>query len=421
MRVLLLTETVPWPLDSGGRVKTWHTLNVLASEHEVHCHAFVREASQGDAATERLRQACASVSLHLLSRNPTWETWYLARSLATGVPFTVIRHFSSRALRAVARDCRERRIDFVYCDHLSMFEYCRRLDVAIVHDAHNVEHRIMERHVETLAPGDPRRVLLSRESRSLRRYEAAMYRRARLVFAVSEVDAAEIAALAGGRVPVVPVPIAVDASKVGALEPIAESPQILFVGTLAWPPNAGAVNYWLEAIWPRVKARRPDATCVVVGRGESGLARRWERTAGVRFTGWVADVEPWFRSSRVMVVPVRAGSGMRVKILDAFVRGVPVVTTQIGIEGIEAQHGVHALIADEPGAFASEVIRLLDDRRLAEALRAAARRLVVDRYDVAVVGRAQLEALRETFSGGLAVAPSAQPRRRSRWRSGALA
>ncbi len=398
MRVLLLTETAPWPLDSGGRIKTWHTLHALAREHEVHCHAFVRTPAQREAAMGALQHACASVSLHLVPRSPVREGWYATRALGTGLPFTVTRHFAPRVMREIARTCRDRRIELLYGDHLSMFEYCRRLDLPVVHDAHNVEHRIVSRHLETLSGADPRRAVLASEARRLERYERRMYRLARLIFAVSEVDAADISALSGGVVPVVPVPIAIDAGNAPPVERITDTPQILFVGALDWPPNADAVDYWLREIWPRVRARRPDATFVAVGRGGTSLARRWGGMPGVRFTGWVHEVDSWFQSSRVTVVPLRAGSGMRVKILDAFVRGVPVVTTSIGIEGIEARRGVHALIEDDAAMFASAVVRVLDDREFAQGLAESARALVLERYDRPVVARRLLDALRDVLN-----------------------
>lgn len=397
MRVLFLTETAPWPLDSGGRIKTWHTLRALASEHEVHCHAFVRTAVQRESALGPLRQYCASVSLHLLPRSLAREGQYLARALAMGLPFTVTRHFDARVMQEVAEACRDRRFDFVYCDHLSMFEYGRRLHLPIVHDAHNVEHRIVQRHAATLPRGDPRRWVLAWESRRLAAYEAAMYRLARLVFAVSDVDAAQIAALNGGRAPVVTVPIGIDARGLALAERIPDAPQVLFVGPLDWPPNADAVSYCLEEIWPRVRARRSDASLVVVGRNETSLARRWGAAPGVRFTGWVPDVGPWFRSSRVALVPLRAGSGMRVKILDAFARGVPVVATSTAVEGIAVRPGLDALVADEADSLAASVVSVIEDRSLAESLAASARRLVLDRYDVSVVSGLQLDALRRVL------------------------
>jgi polysaccharide biosynthesis protein PslH len=394
MRLLLLTETVPYPLDAGGRIKTFHTLQALSAEHEVHCHAFVRTDAQRDATMEPLGHICRSVTLHRVSRSLTREAWYFARSLVTRVPYTVCRHYEPAVMARVADACRVHRIEAVYCDHLSMFEYAKRLNLPIVHDAHNVEHRIVRRHAASLSAIDPRKLVLAREWRRLRAYESAMYARSRLIFAVSDVDATEISALAGGGVPVMAVPIAVDARHATPVRPLTDRPQALFVGALDWPPNAEAIEWFLRDVWPRVVTRRPEATFVVVGRGEATLARRWHETPGVQFTGRVPDVTPWFAASRVHVVPLRAGSGMRVKILDAFARGVPVVTTTIGVEGIDVRPGEHALVADTADDLADAVLRVFDDRRLAEALADNAHRLVLERYDVTTITHRQLEALR---------------------------
>jgi glycosyltransferase involved in cell wall biosynthesis len=392
MRILLITETVPYPLDTGGRIKTWHTLRALARAHEVHCHAFVRTTAQRDAAMGPLAAQCRSVTLHLLRRQPLRELGYMARSLATGRPYTVIRHFDPGVHARVMGTCRERRIDAVYCDHLSMFEYAIRLGLPIIHDAHNVEHRIVRRFAQHLGL-HPRRLIFAREWGRLLAYERTMYARARLIFAVSAIDRDDIAQLAGGRVPVVSVPIPVEVSGMTAIERLTDEPEVLFLGALDWPPNADAVTFFLSSIWPGIRAALPAARVSIVGRGEAALARQFAATPGVRFTGRVPDIEPWIRGSRVMVVPIRSGSGMRVKILDALARGLPVVATGVGWEGIEAVPGTHLLTADEADAFAAATVRVLRERDTAQALSRAGRQLALDRYDTAVVGAQQLEAL----------------------------
>jgi len=397
MRILVITETVPYPLDSGGRIKTWHTLGALAREHEVHCHAFVRHERQRETASGPLARICASVTLHVMRRSLLHESRYIIRSLARGLPYTVVRHYSERAMQRLAADCRDRRIELVYCDHLSMLEYGRRVGLPMVHDAHNVEHRIVRRYVEALGHSAVRRPLFEREAKLLRTYEEAMYRRCRLIFAVSDVDATTIRSFAPD-VTVVPVPIAVAATAVCPVDRLTCAPEVLFVGPLDWPPNADAVNYFLAEIWPAVRSEVPDARLTVVGRGEARTRSRWGSSPSVRFTGWVDDVDPWFRQSRVMVVPMRAGSGMRVKILDAFARGVPVVSTSVGVEGIAAVDGEHAAIADTPTAFAAATARILRDSLLAQRLARSARALVVERYDTRPVGDLQLAALRQLFT-----------------------
>jgi polysaccharide biosynthesis protein PslH len=397
MRLLVITETVPYPLDTGGRIKTWHTIEALAREHEVHCHAFVRTEAQRADALPTLQRVCASVELHLVHRSVGRELAFVLRSLATGLPFTVVRHFDVHAAAVMAAVCRQRGIDAVYADHLSTFEYAIRLGLPIVHDAHNVEHRILERAIEHLGIG-PRRLLYAREWRRLRAYEAAMYPRATGIFTVSEVDRQDIAALAGPGVPVSAVPISVGASTFTPLSVVPQTARALFLGTLDWPPNADAVRFFLGEVWPLVRRAVPDAELTIVGRGEAPLVRAFGATPGVRFTGRVPDIEPYVRDSRVMVVPIRSGSGMRVKILDAVARGLPVVTTSVGVEGIEAASGVHLDIADDPEAFAAATCRLLRDDALVRERSQAARALALERYDTGVVGRLQLAALRAWLS-----------------------
>lgn len=389
MRLLFLTETVPHPLDSGGRIKTRHTLEALAERHAVACHTFIRDPAQFAPAREALEAICDEVWLHLVPRRVTTDILHLARSLATGRPLTVDRHFSRRVLSVLRERTRLVRYDAVYCDHLSMLEYGRRLGLPVLHDAHNVEHEIVRRYART-APRAWLRAAAAVEWRALRRYEQREYTACDLITAVSEHDAGRIRTLAGPRVRVEAIPIGVAAAET-VPAPRVREPRVLFVGGLAWPPNADAVNFLLREIWPAVLADAPDALLTVVGRGTPPVAPGQAR--GVRFAGYVEAVAPHFEASRLMVAPLRSGSGLRVKILEAFAHGVPVVSTTIGAEGLQVIDGEHLLIADTPSTFARAIVRLLHDDDLVERLATRARRLAVEAYDRAVVGRQTLEAV----------------------------
>ncbi|HOQ61047.1 MAG TPA: glycosyltransferase [Vicinamibacterales bacterium] len=393
MRILFLTETIPFPLDSGGRVKTYHTLQSLADEHEIHCHAFIRSAAERRHAGE-LERHCASLTLHLRPPGPAREAGALALSLATRTPFTVARHYFRGVLRRLVRSCAERRFDAAYYDHLSMLAYARRLGLPAIHDAHNVEYDLVRRHAATL-PWSPVRLFVEREWRLLRRYERARYARCGLIFAVSERDAAAIRSLAGGAPEVRVVPISIDARAMAAAGPRPRRPDLLFVGGLHWPPNADAVAHFARDIWPLVRREAPDATLTVVGRADAPVAQALRRIDGIRLAGHVPDVAPYFERARAFVVPLRAGGGMRVKILEALARGLPVVSTAIGVEGIDAAHGVHLLVADDPGSFARAVSQVVGNDGLAAELAAAGRRLVLERYDRSVVGEKLRRDLRE--------------------------
>lgn len=391
MRLLFLTETIPYPLDSGGRIKSYHTLRILSRRHEVHCHAFIREPAQRTHAGQ-LASHCRTVTLHLRPRSRFRDLRAFVESHAARLPFTVWRHFDHATLETLRTAARQLNFDAVYCDHLSMLEYGRRLGLPIVFDAHNVEFEIVKRHAETLGLS-PLRAVAAIEWRRLQRYERLLYKGCQLIYAVSDVDAHAIQRLCGGDVPTVVVPIALDARALTPVASLTDDPELLFVGGCHWPPNADAVAFFVDRILPIVQASLPAVRLTIVGRTTPEVTRRFGGRQGVTLAGHVPSVEPYFANARVMVVPIRAGSGMRVKILDALARGVPVVTTTIGFEGIDAEPGVHLLVGDAPETFAAAVVRLLTDRSLACALSRAGRNLAVSKYDESAVSQTILGAL----------------------------
>jgi glycosyltransferase involved in cell wall biosynthesis len=396
MRILFISETVPFPLDSGGRIKTFHTLRMLASAHEVRLHAFIRDEAQR-AHRAALEAVGVPTTLHLVSRSMAREAWFAVRSLA-GAPYSVGRHYDRAVFAAIAAEAGRWRPDLVYCDHLSMAEYAIRLGVPIVYDAHNVEYAILQRFAAT-RPDLVTRAAVAVEWRRVRRYEGGICRRSRLVFVVSDVDRHALTELAGNGVPFVEVPIAVDAAATTPIAALTRAPRLLFLGGLHWPPNADALATFLREMWPEVRAARPDASLTSVGRDDHPVAAACRAAPGVELTGWVPDIDPFVQASRMLVVPMRAGSGMRVKILEAMARGLPVVSTTVGCEGIGVVAGHHLLVADTPHAFAEAVIRLLTDDALAASLSRNARALVLERYDIAAVRSAVLHAMAEAAPG----------------------
>jgi glycosyltransferase involved in cell wall biosynthesis len=216
--------------------------------------------------------------------------------------------------------------------------------------------------------------------------------RADLVLACSEVDADRIRSLTPrAHVEVVENGIAVDSFS--AVSPLRrEAPPIVtFTGLLGYWPNADACIYFVSAIWPRVLDRVQGAVFRMVGRVPPASVVELTRHRSVELHADVPDILPWFGASQIMVAPLRAGSGTRLKILEAFAAGRPVVSTSIGCEGLTVGNGEHLLIADRPEEFADRVAQLLTDAALRERLVAAARSLVHRRYDVPAVA-AQLRA-----------------------------
>jgi glycosyltransferase involved in cell wall biosynthesis len=177
------------------------------------------------------------------------------------------------------------------------------------------------------------------------------------------------------------IPICIEPLAAPAPPPAGE-PAILFIGGMHWPPNADGVLWFTREALPVVQAREPGAHFYAVGlRPPPELARAQALDLGVTTPGYVTDVDEYWRRSRVFVVPLRAGGGMRVKILDAWARGLPVVSTSIGAEGLAYKPGEDILIADTPEAFARAVLQVLRDPELACRLVHGGRVAIAEHYD----------------------------------------
>ena len=203
-----------------------------------------------------------------------------------------------------------------------------------------------------MKPG-PKKWLLGRDWRLLKRYEGEICRRFEGLLAVSGEDKAALEEAAGQPLEATIIPIAIDTDEVVEVHRQHEADHILHIGTMFWPPNIDGILWFLREIYPLIQARRPQTVFDVVGAKPPPEITAYNGNgSGVNVTGYVVDPTPYYDASGVMVVPLRAGGGMRVKILNALAQGLPIVSTTIGCEGIAVESGRHLLIADTTEAFA---------------------------------------------------------------------
>ena len=190
-------------------------------------------------------------------------------------------------------------------------------------------------------------------------------RHARLTFVCSELDRARLAQRAAGRaVRVVPNSTSVNPQA----GPVADAPVLLMVGVYSFRPNADGADYFIDEVWPRVKAAVPDAELWLAGAGVEHLRSYARRPEGVSFLGFVDDLNGVYARSRAVICPLRSGGGTRIKLLEAAGQRRPVVSTRVGAEGIGFQDGEDAFIVDDAASFAARCIQVLEDKPLAERL-----------------------------------------------------
>jgi glycosyltransferase involved in cell wall biosynthesis len=279
----------------------------------------------------------------------------------------------------------------LYLDHLDSLLFADLCPAApTVIDLHNVYSSLVNRTAQEQS--GMRRPYLLREGRLLAGIERRAARTASAIFAVSDADRRYFESLGASAVHV--IPNGVDCSAY-AESPVGHSTRravILYVGTLSWGPNASAARTLVEDILPRVRQRVPEATVRLVGREPSSDLLELGRRPGVEVFGNVLDMRPHLEDAHVLAVPLESGGGSRLKILEAFAAGLPVVSTPVGAEGLEVCSGEHLLIAPVAD-LADAIVRVLRDANLADRLVVRARTLVTSRYDWAEIGRVACDAV----------------------------
>lgn len=381
MRVLLLTQVLPYPPDSGPKVKTYYVLRYLAQHHQVTLVSFVRDTDKPDH-IRHLETWCERVITVPITRSKLDDLRFLGQSLLTGQPWMMLRDERANMRRALAALTAAESFDIIHADQLNMGQYALTLPARRrVLDLHNALWVLYRRMAETLPPTNPMKYLVGRDWKLLKRYEGQMCRDFDAVTAVSDEDRLALIE-AGARDDIVVIPIAIDTDQQAFIPRQPSGPHIIHIGTMYWPPNIAGITWFLDEIYPIIKQRVPDVRFTLIGaRPPASLVERAKSDNSVTVTGYVDDPLPYFQDASLMVVPLLAGGGMRVKILNALSQGIPMVTTTVGCEGIAVTHGKDILIADEPVAFAESVVRLLNDAELNAYITRNGRRTVEEHYD----------------------------------------
>ena len=406
MRLLDLTPELPvWPGGTGGSTRQFHLLRRLVElGHEVTVVAPVPSGQEH----RRAALADAGIRLEGTARPPsrTRETLaavsadprLVARAATLPVLAWQVEVFWAR-LRPVARRLlAEWRPDVVVVEHDNAAGWVA--DVPPPVPAVLVLHNVGWRYYESRA-GAARRaagIALSLEAARFRRHDARWLGRYRTLVAVSDRDRKEVGSLT--RTPVAVVPNGVASDELRPLGTPAEPATLLFTGTLGHPPNAEGIRWFVERAWPAIRAARPDARLLVVGRDPPRSVRELGEREGVEVVGPVAEMAPYFARAGAVVAPLLSGGGTRLKILEALACGRAVVSTSLGCEGLELAPERELLVADDAPAFTAATLRLLDDPALCDRLAAAGRETVARLYDWRVLGDRLGEALEEAAARG---------------------
>jgi len=389
LHVAVVDEELPYPLNSGKRIRTLNLLKRLASRHRITyiCH---RNAAADEARrAERYLLECG-IEPVIVERSVPRKSglgFYarLTANLFSPLPYSVATHTSAALCRAIQDHAARNRIDVWHCEWTPYAHALRVLpDARWLVVAHNVESLIWQRYHET-ETHPLKRWYIRGQWRKFERFEQWALGAAASAVAVSPEDAARMRTDFHVR-RVAVVDNGVDTSHFHPAGDARIPGQILFLGSLDWRPNLDAVRLLLERIFPEVHKRESAARLCIVGRNPpEWLFREAALCPGVKLHPNPPDVRPFLRASAVMAVPLRIGGGSRLKILEALACGLHVVSTRVGAEGLCLVPGRHLDVVDDADGMAAALVHCLREPARGESIAEQGRRVVVERYDWSVL------------------------------------
>lgn len=373
-RLLFVSPRFLFPADEGGKIRTGQVLRGLAGGT---FHVTLASPAPPDAASFRgdIERVCDEFVTWPEPQRGRLFGLTRMRHLAGREPIPVATDRNREAEAVVRRELEKKPdvvvIDFVHAAVLAPDP----LPAPSVLFTHNVETEIFARQVEVTK--DPvRRAIWRDQMRKMEAFERDAARRFDALVAVSERDADTFRERFGAP-NVRAIPTGVD-TDLHAYEPPGDEDTAVFTGALDWHANADGISWLLDEIWPRVRERRSNARLVVVGRNPPRSFVERGEPLGVTFPGFVDSIHPYVHGAGAYVIPLRVGGGTRIKAYEAMALGPPVVSTALGVEGLDVRPDDHYLRADDAAAFADAVCRVFEDRALREGLSQRAREHVVE-------------------------------------------
>ena len=388
MKILMLTPYLPYPPSSGGQVRSYNLIKNLAKDHQITLFSLIKHDSELKYVKE-LEKFCFKVKVFKRSQKP----WTLKNIFRTGFslyPFLVIRNLAVGEKEALEQELKQNRYDLIHAETFYVMPHLPSTPIPIVLTDQTIEYQVYQHYVNNFWFW-PLKPFLYFDVLKLRFWEKRFWQKANKVIAVSESDKKKMLGLAPDLdVRVVPNGAGEDLMALWPKKTIGGGVKILFQANFLWLQNTEAALFLVEKVFPLIRKEIPGAICQIVGQKAQEKLKKVDQK-GVKIIDLENDdiegVKKAYREASVFLAPLSGPGGTRLKILGAMAAGVPIVTTPVGIEGIEAKDDVQVLIRKNPQDLAKAVVEILKDRKLYQRITKAARLLIEKKYSYQAVGQ----------------------------------
>lgn len=378
MKVLMVTPYVPYPPASGGQIRTYNLLKYLSKKHHITLVALSKNAEDSKY-IPALKKYCREIYICKKPEKP-WQLKNICKSVFSPQPFLIVRNYSQEARQTLTKLLKEQTFDVIHTETFYVMPHVPTTTTPIVLVEQTVEFQVYKHFVDSLPLIF--RPPLYLDIAKLRYWEAYYWKQASLMATVSEQDKKIVMQVEPKIEPIV-VPNGAGEDMVMDRLPDKKSDKqiLLFQGNFSWLQNIEAANYLIDKIIPKIKEEFPNIQLVIGGQ-HANKVRKTDRATIIDIpSSDIETVKRLYRESSLFLAPIFGPGGTRLKILAAMSSGLPVISTQTGISGLEVKDSIHVLVANNPDEFVKAVSKALHDRRLYEKLRHNAFDLVHTTYN----------------------------------------
>ena len=376
MNILMLTPYLSFPLLSGGQTRSYNLLKNLSKKHDVTLFSFIRRDEEMQYKEELLKY-CKKIEL--VKRRPAWSSVNKLLAGFTKYPFLVAIYLSHTLQKTLRKELKDTTYDLIHAETFYVMPNIAAGKVPILLVEQTIEYRVYQHFVQNSAPFFLR-PLLWFDVWKVKYWEKHYWSKAKQVVAMSHADKDQMQSVMPGLTVNI-VPNGVDVTQFSARQNDNKKRKtILYVGNFKWLQNREAVVILINEVWPKIKKEIQDVELRIVGRGLTPELKALQ-TDEVIFDEHVHDIRSVYAEADLMIAPIEGPGGTRLKILEAMASGCPVVTTHVGIEGIDAKHNQEVLVGRTSKDLALCAITLLKDTKLSQKLTQNAKKLVGNQYN----------------------------------------
>lgn len=364
-------------------MKSWNMIKYLSERHETSLACIIKYGTQDIARFEE--NIDLKHFLHEEETNNVRSARNLLKSYIAGVPINVYRNSQQALANKISAVADQ--FDVILVDHFESAQFIPAdFKGKVAFHAHNATYLMWERFTRSDA-AFPYRIATALETIRIKRYERDLCNRADIVFA-SPNDIEDLVAIGADRSRCRVTYHLGDDSQLSLPDMVFDetAKQLLYVGTLNWEANIDGLLWFFADIWPSIHAADPDISVKIVGKNpDPSLLEAAKGLQGIEFLGFVDDLEPLFKHSRLFLAPLRFGSGIKVKVLNAMCRGIPVITTDVGAEGLDVISNEHLVIANQADQMANRILELMDHKEQWNHIAQCSRQIIRDKYNWDIV------------------------------------